>query len=181
MSIHTPAARPTPARARTNRLISAAVSAAIGTTLLATAVQAADEELGEVTITGSRIQRPRDLSAPSPIVTVATRTFENTSATGAEAVLNKMPQFVPGTTQFTSSIQGAATVSPSTATLNLRGLGSNRNLVLLDGRRAQPANASLVIDVNTIPWPRSRTSRSSPAARLRSTVRTPWPASSTSC
>src|SRR5690348_1573509 len=112
MSNHIPAARPTSARARTNRLVSAAVSAALGTTLIASTAQAADEELGEVTITGSRIQRPRDLSAPSPIVTVATETFENTSATGAEAVLNKMPQFVPGTTQFTSSIQGAATVSP---------------------------------------------------------------------
>jgi outer membrane receptor protein involved in Fe transport len=139
-----------PGRTRSNWLVSAAVSAALGSTLVAPAF-AADDEISEVTITGSRIQRSRDLSAPSPIVTVNTETFENTSATGAEAVLNKMPQFVPGNTQFTSSIQGGATASPGAATLNLRGLGSNRNLVLLDGRRAQPANASLVIDINTIP------------------------------
>jgi len=35
--------------------------------------------------------------------------------------------------------------------VNLRGLGPNRTLVLVDGRRAQPANAALVIDTNTIP------------------------------
>ncbi len=151
MATQNPAARSKSSRARSNWLISAAVSAAIGSTLVAPAAFAADDDVGEVVITGSRIQRSRDLSAPSPIVTVATETFENTSATGAEAVLNKMPQFVPGSTQFTSSIQSGATASPGAATLNLRGLGANRNLVLLDGRRAQPANASLVIDINTIP------------------------------
>ena len=77
--------------------------------------------------------------------------FENTAQTGAEAVLNKMPQFVPTQTQFTSSIQGSATSSPGAATLNLRGLGTNRNLVLIDGRRAQPSDATLAVDVNTIP------------------------------
>ena len=35
--------------------------------------------------------------------------------------------------------------------MNLRGIGANRTLVLVDGRRAQPANASLVVDLNTIP------------------------------
>ncbi len=112
---------------------------------------AADDELAEITITGSRIQRPRDLEAPSPIVTVGAEAFQNTSGTGIETVLNKMPQFVPGSTQFTSSIQSGAASSPGAATVNLRGLGPNRNLVLIDGRRAQPANASLVIDINTIP------------------------------
>ena len=132
-------------------LVSAAVSAAIAGTALPQRAMAADEEaVSEVTITGSRIVR-RDLSAPSPVVTVSKETFENTASTGAESALNKMPQFVPINTQFTSSIQSGATSSPGAATLNLRGLGSNRNLVLVDGHRAQPANASLVIDINTIP------------------------------
>jgi len=108
------------------------------------------EELEEVTITGSRIVR-RDLSAPSPIMTVGSEAFENTASTGVESVLNQMPQFVPGGTQFSSSIQSGPTSSPGAATLNLRGLGSNRNLVLIDGRRAQPSNAALVVDINTIP------------------------------
>ena len=62
-----------------------------------------------------------------------------------------MPQFVPENTQFDSGIQTGATLSLGIASLNLRGIGPNRTLVLVDGRRAQPANAALVIDTNTIP------------------------------
>lgn len=123
------------------------------TALLATAADTAfaqDEELEEITVTGSRIVR-RDLSAPSPIVTVGTQQFENSATISAESVLNQLPQFAPAGTQFVSGIQSGATATPGAATLNLRGLGTNRNLVLVDGRRAQPANASLVIDINTIP------------------------------
>lgn len=85
------------------------------------------------------------------MVTLGSESFENSAAISAEAVLNQLPQFVPGGTQFNSGIQSGATASPGAATLNLRGLGTNRNLVLVNGRRAQPANASLVIDINTIP------------------------------
>ena len=129
-------------------LVVSAISA-----LLAGAVDTAfaqDEELEEITVTGSRIVR-RDLSAPSPIVTVGTESFENSSTISAESVLNQLPQFVPSGTQFATGFQGSATTTPGAATLNLRGLGSNRNLVLIDGRRGQPANATLVIDINTIP------------------------------
>ncbi len=130
--------------------------------VLATAISAAviagysvptyaqDGQVEEIKITGSRIVR-RDLSAPSPIMTVSNETFENSATVGAESVLNQLPQFTPSATQFTSGIQSGATASPGAATLNLRGLGSNRNLVLINGRRAQPANASLAIDINTIP------------------------------
>lgn len=131
------------------------------TTILASAISAvvagyvvpafaAEPSIEEITVTGSRIMR-RDLTAPSPIVTVGIEQFENSATTGAESVLNQMPQFIPGATQFSSSIQSTAASSPGAATLNLRGLGSNRNLVLIDGRRGQPANASLTIDINTIP------------------------------
>ena len=41
--------------------------------------------------------------------------------------------------------------SPGASTLNLRGLGASRSLVLLDGRRAQPVNAALTVDINTLP------------------------------
>ncbi len=40
---------------------------------------------------------------------------------------------------------------PGTASINLRGIGANRTLVLVDGRRAQPADASLIVNLNTIP------------------------------
>ena len=157
MSTNSVAAASRPNSASVSRyLISAAVAAAIAASALPQRAVAADEEapaaeaLQEVTVTGSRIVR-RDLSAPSPVVVVGKDAFSNTAQTGAEAVLNQMPQFSPTQTQFTSSIQGSATSNPGAATLNLRGLGANRNLVLIDGRRAQPSDASLAIDVNTIP------------------------------
>jgi len=104
----------------------------------------------QVLVTGSRIVR-RDLTAASPIVTVSSQQFENSATTAVESVLNQLPQFVPDDTQFTSSVQNSATNTPGASTLNLRGLGANRNLVLVDGRRAQPANATLAVDINTIP------------------------------
>lgn len=105
----------------------------------------------EIQVTGSRIVR-RDLDAPSPIVTVESQAFAESGTIAVESVLNQLPQFVPANTQFMASdTQPGPTNTPGSASLNLRGLGPNRTLVLIDGRRAQPANASLVIDTNTIP------------------------------
>ncbi len=148
MNFNKVASRPRTTYACSSRwLVAAAVAAAIGGSAIAAEPE---EELQEVTVTGSRIVR-RDLNAPSPIVTVSTEEFENTATTSVESVLNKLPQFTPGGTQFVSGAQSGPTSTPGAATLNLRGLGANRNLVLVDGRRPQPANASLVVDINTIP------------------------------
>src|SRR5690606_35416023 len=71
---------------------------------------------------------------------------------GVEAALNQLPQFQPAGTQFVNSdVQASAFNTPGISSVNLRGLGPNRNLVLINGRRAQPANATLVVDVNSIP------------------------------
>ncbi|MES2607016.1 MAG: TonB-dependent receptor [Pseudomonadota bacterium] len=129
-------------------LLASAISAVLASYTVPTFAQ--EEELEEITVTGSRIVR-RDLSAPSPVVTVGSESFQKSSTGAIESVLNQLPQFVPSSTQFSSSIQNSATSTPGAATLNLRGLGTNRNLILIDGRRAQPSNAALVVDVNTIP------------------------------
>ena len=150
----------------TRYLVSMAVAAALGGAALpqhalaADAVAAADgpaapvaapEAIEEVTVTGSRIVRNRDLDAPSPIATIGKDALENTSATGVEAILNQNPQFVPQNTQFTNQTQSNPSSTPGAATISLRGLGSNRNLVLVDGQRMQPINATLAVDTNTIP------------------------------
>jgi iron complex outermembrane recepter protein len=152
MNINDVALQPRSVHARKSRwLIPAAVAAAIAGTSMAPVTWSAEEsELAEVTVTGSRIVR-RDLEAASPIVTVGLESFENSSTTSIESVLNQLPQFVPAANQYTSVIQSGPASTPGAATLNLRGLGANRNLVLVDGRRPQPANAALVVDVNTIP------------------------------
>jgi iron complex outermembrane recepter protein len=111
--------------------------------------------LEEIVVTGSRIAR-RDFQSQSPIVTVDKEAFTNRTNIGLEATLDQLPQF--NMTGAGSQSYGAASTpfpqanaAPGAATVNLRGLGLNRNLVLLDGRRAQPVNGYLVVDLNTIP------------------------------
>jgi iron complex outermembrane recepter protein len=97
----------------------------------------------EIVVTGSRISRV-DNEADSPIVNTPVSDLTKTANVNVESVLSELPQFVPG--------QGAYTVqSGGRATLNLRGLGEQRNLILLDGRRLPPSNALGVVDVDIIP------------------------------
>ncbi len=108
--------------------------------------------LQEVVVTGSRILR-RDFTSASPLVTIGSDNLTDSAQVGIETQLNKLPQFSGGNNQFTGAadIQASPTNSPGAATVDLRGLGANRTLVLIDGRRAQPFNASLSIDLNSIP------------------------------
>lgn len=111
------------------------------------------QQVQEVVITGSRIPR-RDYTADSPIVTVTNQAFENTSQPEVEDTLNKLPQFQAGLNNQISQaqqVQPSATATPGTSALDLRGLGPNRTLVLVDGMRFQPANALGFVDTNSIP------------------------------
>jgi iron complex outermembrane recepter protein len=134
--------------------VGAAVAAILGSIAVQSPVYAAEgaaESLEEITVTGSRIVR-RDFESPSPVVTVGSELFEQNGSVAVEKSLNQLPQFVPSQTMFSSAdVQPSAFNNPGIVTLNLRGLGANRNLVLIDGRRPQPANASLVVDINSIP------------------------------
>ncbi|MFC4254492.1 TonB-dependent receptor domain-containing protein [Croceibacterium xixiisoli] len=113
--------------------------------------EAAPQQQQSIIVTGSRIARP-DYNATSPIVSVDSELIEQSSAVNLEANLNKLPQFSPALTQFDAAeIQPNANVTPGASTISLRQLGANRNLVLLDGRRATPINGTGVIDINTIP------------------------------
>jgi iron complex outermembrane recepter protein len=111
----------------------------------------APQALEEITVTGSRIVR-QDFTANSPITTVDEAAFQNTSTIGVEKVLNELPQFVPALSQFTTTdVQQTANNTIGARTLSLRGLGANRNLVLIDGKRGMPINPTMVIDTNSIP------------------------------
>jgi iron complex outermembrane recepter protein len=101
--------------------------------------------LSEVLVTGSRIARP-DYTSESPILSVSPELLQQTPSITVEQTLNLLPQFVGS--------YGANTAVPGKqgeAALNLRGLGTNRTLVLLDGRRLQPAAPSGEVDVNSLP------------------------------
>jgi len=135
-------------------LAQAAQAPAAGAPIAATAQPTDQNALAEVVVTGSRIRR-RDYESQSPIVTVNADVFKDTSSVEIESTLNQLPQFSPSANQSAlSSAQQpfpSATATPGATLLNLRGLGANRTLVLVNGQRTQPINAALVVDVSSIP------------------------------
>jgi outer membrane receptor protein involved in Fe transport len=113
-------------------------------------------QLEQITVTGSRIVR-RDYSANSPIQTVDRDALDSQASIGLESALDQLPQFVPaatGLTQMQDQSQltdNFPTKTAGASLISLRGMGPNRNLVLLDGYRAVPVNATMAVDINSIP------------------------------
>ncbi|MDO1559677.1 TonB-dependent receptor [Brevundimonas sp. 2R-24] len=98
-----------------------------------------------IVVTGSRIAR-QDYIANSPVATVSEERIEATGTVNVEAILNTLPQVVPG---FSANSNNPA---DGTATVDLRGLGPQRTLVLLNGHRMTPATKAFSSpDLNTIP------------------------------
>lgn len=99
-----------------------------------------------IVVTGTRIVTPNRQSA-SPVQSVQSEDFVLTGVPNVEQTLNQLPQLVPS---FTNTSNNPGT---GAATLDLRGLGSVRTLILVNGRRwiANDAGEIPEIDVNTIP------------------------------
>lgn len=102
-------------------------------------------ELQGVVVTGSRIAR-RDYESNVPIVTVGSAAIKQTGEVSLEMALQQLPQFMPDMNANDPLLSNGGR-----AQVDLRGLGANRTLVLLDGRRMQPSDPTGVIDLNTIP------------------------------
>lgn len=108
----------------------------------APAAQSADG--GEVVVTGSRIAS-RTLQTAAPVAVVGQEEFKLSGSVNVESVINTLPQVIPGSTAFSNNPGGGV------STLNLRNLGSQRTLVLVNGRRWVSYDTSQVVDLNTIP------------------------------
>ncbi len=122
-------------------LLSAVSCGLMMTATPALAQDNADEDT--IIVTGSRIAK-KDFISNSPIATIDAVQFERTGVINTENLLNSLPQTVPGLDR-TSNNPGNGT-----ATVDLRGLGANRTLVLVNGRRAMPNGESGIVDINTI-------------------------------
>ena len=98
-----------------------------------------------IIVTGSRLPRT-DLTAVSPVTRVKGDEFKLQGATNVEEVLNQLPQVNPSQGEFVSAgATGAATV-------DLRGFGSARTLVMINGRRLMPGDPRVPVpDINSIP------------------------------
>src|SRR5579864_8913777 len=133
------------------RFALATATAAAGVTALhaqeAPAPAAAPAPVEEVVVTGSRLQTPNETSI-SPITTVSAVDLQQTGLTRVEDVLNNLPMVFAGMNSTTSN--GA----DGTANVDLRGLGAQRTLVLVNGRRLGPGSSiggRNFSDINQVP------------------------------
>ncbi len=111
---------------------------------LAVAAPAVAQDDDVVVVTGSRIQRT-DTVAPSPITNVSAEQLAVVNTVNTEDFINTLPQVVPA---FDSTSNNPGN---GTATVSLRGLGTTRTLVLVDGMRFVGAGPNQVVDLNNIP------------------------------
>ena len=113
------------------------------------AAEAAGAEVSEIVVTGTRIPTP-NLTSVAPVTSVSAADIKAQGVARVEDLVNSLPQaFAAQGSNYSNSANG-------TATVNLRGLGSARTLVLIDGRRLQAGNPTSAIgpvaaDLNFIP------------------------------
>ncbi len=103
--------------------------------------------IDDIVVTGSRIAR-QDYSSTSPIVTVNAEDFQATGSVTIDSLVNDLPQFVPSINSSSNNPSNGGQ-----ANINLRGLGTQRTLVLMNGRRVVPSNSDGTVDINIIPTP----------------------------
>lgn len=131
---------PTAAQAQANE------DAAVKTVDAADGVQSADSE---IVVTGSRLRRTGD-ETPIPVVILDEEEIALSGATNINQIANDIPALGQGTNANNNF--GANAANAGTSLLNLRGLGTNRTLVLVNGRRHVGGSAGdTAVDVNTIP------------------------------
>ena len=119
------------------------ISALAGTSALP--VFAQDTEIEQIVVTGSRIKMA-NIEGTSPVTQVTSADIATQGVTRVEDLINQLPQ------AFAAQNANVSNGSSGTATVSLRGLGSNRTLVLIDGRRMPYGTPSdPAADLNQIP------------------------------
>ena len=139
---------------RTALLASAAVSACLAIPSFAAAAPApaasssSSVDVGEIVVTGSRIRRDT-FDTPLPMASVNSDQIRQSGNVTLGDIINDLPQVdINSTPQNTS----ATLFQSGEARVDIRGLGSNRTLVLMDGRRLPIGDASNpAVDLNLIP------------------------------
>lgn len=124
-------------------------SAAHAQTVPAETTTSADPE-DTIIVTGTRLQRDPNSTAPLPVSSVSAEQLRQAGNTDVSATLRQIPALISSGTVADSLERGGGGVGQ--ATLNLRQLGSNRTLVLVDGyRHVSGVAGAQTVDVATIP------------------------------
>lgn len=111
--------------------------------------QAAEPAVADIVVTGSRITRS-GFTAPTPTTVVGLADIQKAAPANIADFVNQMPQ-VSGSSTTRTGNNNTSTGTNGLNTLNLRSLGSNRTLVLLDGRRVVASAVNSAVDVNNLP------------------------------
>jgi outer membrane receptor protein involved in Fe transport len=99
----------------------------------------------DIIVTGSRIPQP-NLESTSPVTVVSSTDVKVAGTSRTEDLINSLPQV------FAAQGSNVSNGASGTATIDLRGLGSKRNLVLVNGKRLQAGDTgNPVADINFIP------------------------------
>ncbi|TPG22414.1 hypothetical protein EAH87_00950 [Sphingomonas koreensis] len=114
----------------------------------AAAAQEAATTAPDIVVTGSNLNS--GFRAPTPVTVTTAEDLQRSSPTNLADGLTKLPVF-SGSLSTNSPGSNATAGTVGQNLLNLRGLGDNRNLVLLDGRRVVATNTDFAVDINTLP------------------------------
>ncbi|MBY0521647.1 MAG: TonB-dependent receptor [Sphingomonas sp.] len=98
----------------------------------------------DIVVTGSLIRNP-NLVSSNPVNVIGEEEIQLRQSNVAEDLIRQLPGVVPSIGSAVNNGNGGASF------VDLRGLGSNRNLVLIDGVRLVPANLNGAFDLNNIP------------------------------
>ena len=117
--------------------------------LMGTAHAQEEEVLEEIVTTGSRLARDPNLAGALPVQSLTAEDIQLSGEFTVADVINDVPALLTSTTNETSADSGLGVGSN---VLALRGMGSNRTLVLVDGRRhVGGQSGSSAVDVGSIP------------------------------
>src|SRR5262245_22223907 len=133
---------------RKSLLTGASVLAAATAALAGTPAFAQDQDQQEeeaIVVTGTRLVR-QDFEAISPVTTVGSEQLELTATLTTDSLLNELPQIIPGNTRTSNNAGGF-----DYSTVDLRGLGPGRTLVLINGERIPVSSTLGAVDINTVP------------------------------
>jgi len=133
-------------------------AAALGTVALAQSQLAAAAEpaesaagttLGEVVVTGTRVVRD-GYEAPTPVSVVTTEELQGFASPNVADALNTLPSLAGSWTPAANQVN-ASSGNAGINALNLRNIGTNRTLVMLNGQRIVASSSNGLVDVNNIP------------------------------
>jgi iron complex outermembrane receptor protein len=107
----------------------------------------ADADAGDIVVTGSRVAS--SFNAPTPVNVLGSQRLEELGVANIADALNQLPSFREITSPSTNLYRVGT--NTSARTLDLRGLGGSRTLVLVNGRRFVPSSELGTVDLNAIP------------------------------